>query len=220
MRLIVNYTKNTEDVPQDNQRLLNTYIHKCLGNNNKYHDTFSDYAISSLQGGHTNEKVVNFNDGGYFIISSNNIQFIEDIISGIQKNVDLFCGMKLSGVVISDFNAHKDYDIVLTISPILLKRSDSSICIFSDDDFIDVLETNCKNKLDKLNINLDLSDFKIELYKPEQSKVSVVKVKKHFNKASKIKMIVRGNLDARKSLYNLGFGKSTGSGFGSIKILD
>ena len=61
-RLRINLTQPTADVPVNNQHNLNGFIHESFGKNNPYHNTFSDYSISSLQGGKLNsdKKTLNF----------------------------------------------------------------------------------------------------------------------------------------------------------------
>ena len=47
----------------------------------------------------------------------------------------------------------------------------------------------------------------------------MVEVKKQKNICSQVMLIVKGDKDIRKKMYELGFGKSTGFGFGAVTII-
>ena len=95
MRLKINFSNNTNEISINNQALLNSYIHKCLGVNNIYHDAKSDYNISQLQGGKLNKdnQTLTFSNGGYIVISSKNAEFINKLLIGIITNPNFIGGM-------------------------------------------------------------------------------------------------------------------------------
>ena len=83
MILKIIFSKPENGMRIDNQHYINGFIHKCLGKNNKYHNSFSDYAISSLQGGKLCNGRLVFNENPYILVSSENSNFINDLMAGI-----------------------------------------------------------------------------------------------------------------------------------------
>lgn len=222
MIIILNFSKNTELVPFTTQEKVNTYIHDLLGRNNKYHDTFSEYAISSLQGSVSTSEGLNFPNGGKIFISTDDMEFLNLLFTNINKEEfkDLGWGMKFINSEFKDFNVNDYCDKVQTICPILLNDSTTKKSItFNDEQFIEELEKNCRKKLSHYFDDKKLSTFKIEINKVENAKVKKILVHNVLNICSSIRLRVVGDKEVRKKLYTLGFGKSTGCGFGSVKIL-
>lgn len=219
MKIKVFFTNPTENVPVNNQGKMNSYIHKCLGNNNPYHDTFSEYAISSLQGGKFKGDGLSFEESEpYLVVSSENMDFISTFMSGVQKDLHEVFGMKFKRFEMDDFNIHEHFDKLITISPILLKNKDNEKITFENPEWIERLNEQSRMKLKHRGI--EDPTFKIELRKPELGKRKLVWVGDVFNPASMVGLKVYGSKKARKTIYNLGFGNSTGCGFGSVKIYE
>lgn len=202
----------------NNQHYVNGFIHKCLGENNKYHDSFSDYAISSVQGGKLNNGKLTFNDNPYILISSENTEFINELMQGIlTTNADIE-GIKFSRFDFSDYNIHDYYDKIVTLSPILIKDKSGMKLSFKDEKFLEVLTSNCIKKLKHAGITDN--SFKIEIRNIEKAKVKKIMVGDVFNICSLISLIIYGKPKTRKTLYNMGIGNSCGCGFGTIKIYE
>lgn len=218
MIIKVIFTKPTNNtIPISNQKELNSYIHKCLGVNNEYHDSFSDYAISSIQGGKlTSDKMLSFeNSTPHIIISSENEQFLSKIIMGIQSNQFKLFDMDFVQFEFNDFIVNPYCDTIITISPILLKHNDRKIT-FKNENWIEVLTQQVRKKLQHKGIMDDT--FKIELRNVEKAKEKLIHVGNVFNLCSMVSLKVYGKKKTRKTIYNMGFGNSTGCGFGSIKL--
>jgi len=219
MRIKIQFTKNTQAVPVNNQHMLNSYIHKCLGVNNKYHDAPSNYNISHLYGGKLIGDELQFNEGGYFVVSSMDQEFLTKLLMGVLNNQDLFCGMKFSG---NNFITEKFYDgwnYFATLSPFIVKESvgdNKRFLTLDDKDFESKLESYLINKLSRVNPELDLLDFRVEVPKNSSHKVKTVFVKNIMNKANQCQVNIFTNKAAAETLYNIGLGKSAGSGFGCI----
>lgn len=199
-----------------------------IGRNNELHNKFSNYALSPMQGGSRNGKYVSFPNGGYVIFSTIDEELFSLVISNIWKLLDKHTkvgDLEYDGFdFMRDFESdiHKDYDIIQTISPILLKKSDGYMT-FMDNGFLDELSNRSKKRLivsgiDEQNANT----LKFELFHPENaSVVNMQYVSNNMriqNKCSKVKLIVRGDKNARLALYSMGIGCSTGCGFGTIEI--
>lgn len=220
MIIRVNFTKPKNNIPIINQKELNSYIHKCIGINNPYHNTFSDYSISSIQGGKLiNNKELSFNDNiPHIIITSENINFISTIMGGIQADKFTYFDMKFKNFEISDFKVHDYYDTVITISPIIVKNKDGYKMAFDNPKWLSVLTEQLKAKLEHKGIYDNT--FKIEIRNVERAKIKKIWVGDVFNISSYISLKVYGKPNTRRTIYNMGFGGSTGSGFGTIKIYE
>lgn len=220
--LKINFTHPTESVPVNNQKEMNSYIHRCIGNGNPYHDSFSDYAISSLQGGKLDKgtDMLVFEGNPYILMTLNNIGFGKDFVNGLLFKKETVFGMRYNGYELVEMKTHREYDIVTTVSPILLKVRgcdgvDKKVTI-RDDGYIDMLKEHCVRKL-KNNGIVD-GTFDLVVRNPEKAKQKLIWVGDVFNPCTNISMYVYGKRETREKLYNLGFGNSTGSGFGFVKV--
>lgn len=204
-------------IPIVNQKELNSYIHKCIGVNNKYHDTFSDYSISSIQGGKLcdKDKITFQNSTPYIIITSDNLEFISNIMMGIQNSTHSFFNMKFERFEISDFVVNDYCDTIITVSPILLKKNGYKIT-FRNDNWLDILTEQLKSKLFHRGVVDDTLHIEIRNY--HRGKEKVILVGNVFNPCSYLSLKVYGKKETRKMIYNMGFGNSTGSGFGTIRL--
>lgn len=210
------FDKQDVIIPISCQKELNSFIYKTLGDNNKYHDSFSDYSISSIQGGKLFEKnKLKFNSLPYIIITSLNNEFISDMINGLQNKKYDFFGMKFHKFELSDFKPNKYFDIINTISPVIVKYNNRKISI-DNENFISALKENCIKKLKYKGI--EDNTFDIEIRHKEKSKTKLIKVGSIFNICTNISLYVHGTIESRITLYNMGLGGSTGSGFGTVKM--
>lgn len=220
MRLRINLTHPTQDVPVNNQHQMNGFIYAILGNDNPYHDSVSDYSISSLQGGRLKEDklTLSFEESNpYFYVASQNSTFIGDFILGTKReNVSLF-GMRIDNIDIThDFRPHDYCDDIITISPILIRGKDNRKIQFDSPEWIVEIMRNCTGKLRHQGI--EDKTFRIELVATGKPKKKCVWVGDVFNPCSSVRLRVYGKKKTREALYNLGIGNSTGSGFGAVKI--
>lgn len=213
----VKFSKPTMDVPVNNQKELNSYIHKCLGANNKFHDAFSDYCVSSLQGGKLDFStgMLYFEDVPYILFTTNNQEFTVQFLNGIMKNENTLFGMHYDGFEFSDFEVSNYFDKVFLVSPLLLKIKDKKISV-KDDNYLQLLKEHCIKKLAHNGI-VD-ETFDIEIRNENKAKVKKIMVGDVFNICSMVSFIIKGKKETRLKLYNLGLGTSTGSGFGFVKI--
>ena len=218
MFLKFTFTYPTEEVSLNPQKELNSYIHKSIGHN-KYHDSFSDYAISSLLGYTIADNKVKFVEEPYIMVASENTNFINDIITGITTKGETLFGMKFQRFELVDYSVNKYYDAVSTISPILLKRKDGWKITVNDGEWLDRLNEQSLAKLKHCGLtDRELKDFSISFAHEESvGKTRMRYVGDTFNPCSLTTLIVRGTKKARTTLYNLGLGNSCGSGFGFIR---
>lgn len=219
MRIKITLTKPTEDVPVNNQEYLNSFFHKILGENNKYHDTFSRYAVSSLQGGRLLEDKRNlaFSENPYFYFSTVDNEMMGIFLRSAMFYKGTFLGMGIKNIVPDDFICHDRFDKIITASPILIKDKGHMLSVV-DKEWLERVENNCKAKLAKEGI-VD-ETFSISIISPEKSKRKLIFTKGIGNICSLTRLRIEGRKKTRETLYNMGIGNSTGYGFGSIKIYD
>ena len=201
---------------------VNGFINRCLGENNKYHGKFSNYCISSMQGGKMNkEGLIMFPDGAYIQVSSNDKDFINDLVSGIITNGDKLsiASLRYKNFDVNGFEPFEKFDIIRTISPLYLSNKGRSLT-FKDDNFLEVLTEKSRKKL----IHNGLSERKANtlsftLFHPERAKTKMIEIGKQRNICSQVMLYVKGDKTARTMIYELGLGKCTGFGFGAVTII-
>lgn len=196
------------------------FEHTCLGNNNDLHNKYSNYSMSPMLGYTRCKRGEQFPNGGYIIFSTPSSELMEKVVMSLFNGSGTKVGdMQYNNFeFINDAHIHSDYDIVRTVSPILLKHDDKKITC-NDDNFIAMLTDQCKKKLVANGIEPNKAKtLKLEMFHPENSAVVDMQYNNVHNFASKIMLIVKGNAEARKTLYDLGIGNSTGCGFGTVSV--
>lgn len=199
---------------------VNGFIHKVLGENNKYHGSFSDYSISDIMGMRysTDHVTYSFPKFAYVFVSSPNDEFMNDLLNGLSnlKNgyvLDMpYCGME-----ICDFSVNSQYDIIRI--KYLSLRNKRQVITVNNDEFLDSLRDKCVKKLMHNGVSAKAAKtLNFEIFHKENSRINVVKTKGIPIRCSSVMLIVRGNKNARLKLYELGVGQSTGFGFGAVSL--
>lgn len=222
MVITIFFEKTDKVLPFNNQHALNGVIHTILGKDNKYHDSFSHYSVSSIQGGKMSQdkKGIIFKDEPYIIVSSLETSFINNFLIGLTKQISLnscdFYGLKLKRFETTDLVPHTEYDVIITNSPILIKNKDGFKLTCKNDGWLQAVKDNCIKKLFHSGIVDETFDIKVQ--NPENLKQKTIMVGAIFNPCTSAILTVYGKKNTRKTLYSLGIGNSTGSGFGSVSI--
>lgn len=221
------HKKNNESgdiiIPINYQKELNSFIYRTLGDNNVYHDTFSDYSISSIQGGKLNDdkKTLIFRTEEdrypYIMVSSENDEFMKTLIINLYKKKYTLFGLEFHLLSPADFRVEGEWDVIHTISPVIVKHNHKRISI-DNPYFMDELKKHCVEKLK--SVGVEDETFNIKLRKPERAKKKLIMVGDIFNICTDVSLFVYGKVETRKTLYNLGLGISTGSGFGAVKVYE
>ena len=223
MRYKIEFSGNAI-LSNNNQSLLNSYIHNCLGRNNIYHDAQSNYSISMLYGGtldKINKKVI-VNDKIFFLVSSFDDVFLDLLIGKISENPVLTEGLNLYSIELVNEYIYDGYNHFRTFSPFLIKNKDGiGITIDSFDGscerFSKHIEPLIKNKLMKINENLNLKiNFDNFNIKVEWSRSANRILKTGCIKVNNCGFTLTSNKEVANLLYNIGIGQSTGAGFGTI----
>ena len=198
MRIRINLTYPTAEVPVNNQHFLNGFIFASFGENCERHNAFSDYNITSLQGGKLNEDktTLSFTNGKPFFYISGNDEFIGFAVSAFANSTASFFGMKFDSLdVTEDFNVHDQFDNIVTVSPIIVKNKEGKKITFNDASWLECLTDNCKKKLSHIGI-IDPT-FKIEIVNPHKAKEKCMWVGNIFNVCSNVRLKVYGNKKTR-----------------------
>jgi CRISPR-associated endoribonuclease Cas6 len=222
MILKLNFEGTTETFSKPLNEEVNGLINKWLGENNEYHGTFSRYCVSTMQGGSmNNDGIISFPNGGYVMVSTDDIDFISKLTIGIFNTKDgAVKSMKFKNFEINEFVPYKEYDIIRTISPILITNKEGKSLTFKDDSFIEELTTRSIKKLINCGLNEKIANtLTIEYFHKDKAKTKMVELHSQKNICSQVMLVVRGDKEARKKIYELGFGKSTGFGFGAVTII-
>ena len=222
MRIKINFSKNTRPVAIANQSQVNGYIHKCLGADNKYHDAVNNYAVSSLMGGRLNDdrQTLSFDKGGYITVSSNDPEFINTLLMGVLSNQEFTCGMKFAGVDPVNETFINGWNHFATLSPFLIKeytsKDEYKFLTLNDPNFGQKVKSYLVNKLTKINPELNLKNFDVNIPNNTSHKVKKIMVKNVVNHANQCHISINCDKKVAELLYNIGIGQSTGSGFGTI----
>lgn len=191
-----------------------------LGRKNESHDKRSNYCISPLLGGVRKGKTESFPDGGYMYFSTNSEELMNTVVLSLFGATgsaigDLFYE---SFEMVKDPHIHSDYDIIRTLSPLLLRSSHKAIR-FDDERFIPLLRERAVDLLIENGIRKEKAEtLQMELFHPENAKVVDVQYNGTHNFSNKVMLIVRGDWKAREALYLLGLGCCRGCGFGYVTV--
>ena len=219
MRITLNFEPTLVPFSEPTQNYVNGMVHTIIGKDNPYHDKFSNYSVSFLRGGILTSEGLIYPNGGKVFISSPDETFIETILINLihSKNIKLR-DMSLTSYDVCDININARYDIIETLSPILLKHKGKRLT-FKDESFLTILTEQCIAKLTKNGLSKsDLKGFTIKPFHFENAKIQVPKVKNVVNPSSQVMLVIEGTAKARKMIYEMGFGNSTGCGFGAVKV--
>ena len=222
MRIKINFTNNTQPVP-NNLKHVNSWFHKCMGNNNDLHDRPSDYTLSGMCGGSITDggKTKNFPNGGYILFTTENNEIIEKLIMGSMSNSNFGFGMSLADVDFIDETMYSGFNHFKTTEyGFIIKEKDENgkvkFITLEDDMFIDKVKKHIIAKFSKINPKLRFDDLDIEMNDHKGNKVRNVMVKDIVNKSNVCQLTIKCNSALAKAIYHYGIGQSTGSGFGTV----
>ena len=199
---------------------VNGFINKLLGANNKYHGKTSRYSVSPLLGAVKVDDGFSYPNGAHLYISSDDSDFIRDIMFGLMEGRGTQIeDMRYLRCEMCDFNVGSMFDLVRT-APLLLNDKGRVVTV-KDDDFTDVLVRKTRNKLVHYGMSEKVANtLEFELFHGEKAKTVAIPIGNVINIGSKVMLYAKGNRKARRMAYELGLGKCTGFGFGSVTLND
>jgi len=224
MRVKIKFTKNSELV-ENNQKHVNKYIHKCLipegWEQNKYHDTWSNYVITRMMGGKVSGRYIDYPNGGFIVVSSPSFEFIDVLINGVFSNPEFGFGMKFEDIEFITEEFHNGWNHFRTTETgIMLKKHKENGRVtyykLDDCDFEESLKNHTLKKLKKINSNLDFSDFEVSIKKHPAHKTRRIFIKNVENWVNVCQVSIYCNKEVAEYVYNYGLGQSTGSGMGLV----
>jgi CRISPR-associated endoribonuclease Cas6 len=221
MRIKVLLSGTKQELPINNQDIVNSFIHRTLGKDNKYHNQKNNYSVSPMQGGKWVEGTSNisFTNGGYIIISSLDNEFINNILLCVYKN-KFYEDIKVLGLEFIDEKFYNGWNHFATLSPFIIKeykdKNTYSFITMNDADFELKVKNHLLLKLSKINPNLDFSEFEVKIERKQKDKVKKVLVKNVINIANQCQVSINCKKELAELIYNIGLGQSTGSGFGTV----
>lgn len=221
MILKIYFERSDEVFEKPLNKQVNGFINFLLGENNEYHGKFSEYCVSSMQGGKMDKDgKLTFKDGAFLRVSSPSMDFLGKIMLSLSKNRDLsVCSLQYKNFELDEFGTFSDYDVIRMISPLSL-RVHRRVVTYNDDDFIEVLTSKSRKKLIHNGISEEEANtIEFELFHGENAKTKAVQIGGSANISSMVMLVVKGSEKARKTLYNLGLGGCCGFGFGAIEII-
>jgi CRISPR-associated endoribonuclease Cas6 len=217
MRVKIKLSGTKELLSINNQSMVNSFIHKCLGNNNEFHDSSSNYTVSGLRGGKwvPGTDKINFSNGGFISVSTIDNNFLNKLLIGLMGGDKFGHGVEFMGIDPISEKIYEGVNHFRTLTPILMKVN-GNFLTFKDPNFITTLETRTKNKLNKINPDLNWDNFKINIEEHPKHKVKKILVKSVINHASDCQIDISGSKEVCELIYNIGLGQSCGSGFGQL----
>lgn len=224
MRIKINFDgSNTEYKKNSLHQVKGWFENNVMGRNNDKHNDVSYYSLSPMLGGIRTAEGEKFPNGGYVYFTTNSDEFMSKVAMALfNMNNSVAVGdLAYKNFEMSkDFHIHSDYDIVRTVSPILLKSNHKKITI-KDDGFLPFLRERSVEKLVANGMDKAKADtLSIELFHKENAQVIDMQYNGIHNFATKAMFIVKGHRQAREALYNMGIGSSTGCGFGTVSVND
>lgn len=224
MILKIYFEENGMVIPFQHQDVLNGVFYKTLLKGNKeFHDNFSDYAVSSIQNCHRvdNGLMPYAGEKPYIQVATKNEHLIVELLTSLAVQIDskakLFFGRAITNYDIADFAVSPyEYDIIHTISPVLIIENGQRYTFQNTDKWEEMMNEHCRQKLEHAGITD--KTFRIVCDKSKVKTKSIL-VSTAYNKCTNFVGKVYGKPKTRETLYNLGIGGSTGSGFGSVAIV-
>lgn len=200
----------------------NGFVNNLLGDDNSFHGSFSSYSVSRMQGGRYDGDKVSFANGGFIVISSNDEDFLSIITDSL---IDKRKRLAIGNLIYEDFTVYNEdvgryFDLIRTTSPIRLTSKDKGYVTYKDDEFLPLLREKSIRKLVHFGMDESVANtLSFELFHKEKAHTVSLDIDGAKSGSSLVMLIVRGKEEARRALYEMGLGSSTGFCFGSVTII-
>lgn len=217
MRIYIRLSRNDQVVPYQHNAVLTGILNSWLRDVN-IHDSISLYSFSGLRKGVATKNGLDFPEGGEWFVSIYDSTILLKVINQIQKNPDLFYGMKVKEIILCeypDFGVERRF---LLATPVLIKRMENNKCkhyVYFDEHADEMMTDTLKRKMSSIGLNDTPVDVKFDK-DYDKSKVKLVSYKNINNKVSWCPVIIKGSPDCLRFAWDVGVGNSTGIGFGAL----
>lgn len=205
-------------------KLLSFLFNDILGQNSKYHDSISLYSTSPLFNSKTVENGLLFDKGAIWLLRTPSIDVFKDFYLKAKNAItkELGYGLVLKTVEYSVKEFKNISELTVGTSPIYLGQNENS----KERDHITYKHGNqlCSEHLKRtlitkaclLGYNLNLKNFNIEFDLTQPIETKPLKIGDNTNIVTQGKVKITGDSNVIGLCYGLGFGISTGCGFGFV----
>lgn len=218
MRLHIRIKPGNQIVPFNHQHLLTGVVHKWLGWNQEHGD-LSLYSFSRLEGGRKAKGGLLFENGSSFFFSAWNEDLAQKLIGGIQKDPEMFNGMRVTEVIMEPTPDLSEKELFYPASPIFIKRhaeNNTDHIIYNDPRANEFLKETLESKMQKAGLTDDSLDVRFDL-SYHRAGTKLVTYKNIKNRANWCPVIIHGKPETKAFAWEVGLGNSTGIGFGGVK---
>ena len=224
MRIHIKTTPTKQTVAFSHLHLLTGTIHKWFGMN-EFHDQVSLYSFSGLCGAKAVKDGLNFPEGATFFISCWDNEMAKKLIAGIQKDTEMFGGMRAVEIIIQQNPDFSEKAYFLLGSPVFIQRNigdgKKKFFFMDDAEASDLMVETLRNKMKIAGLPEDETlkiSFDQDYHRKGTKKVDY----KHSDQIIQIRvnwcpLIIEGKAETKAFAWNVGIGNSTGIGFGAIK---
>lgn len=221
MRIHLKVKSDGSIVPFNHLKMLTATIHKWIGFENNQHGNVSLYSFSWLQGAckSINGKGLQFENGANFFISAHDTGLIKSIIANIQKSPEMFCGLKVTEIIMQHDPNFETKDVFEVASPVFIKRKVGERVNhykFNEPVSGQLLKESLLTKMRIAGLTDDtlVISFDLNYLKAHTKLVHYGEIK---NEANVCPVIIKGKPETKAFAWNVGIGNSTGVGFGALK---
>ncbi len=221
MRLHITFSSDGSTVPYNHLTKLTGTLHKWIGANNDEHGDVSLYSFSWLQGAEKSPKGdgLVFRGKGSFFVSAYENSFIQQLVTNIQVDTSMFCGLRVTELVIQADPEFANKDRFEVASPVFVKRKQENVekhFEYNQPESSAMLRETLLTKMAKAGLNDDSLEIQFDTsYRKAFTKL--VHYGSIKNKANYCPVIIKGNPETKAFAWNVGLGNSTGIGFGALR---
>ena len=232
MRLHFSLSPNTEPVPFNYFHFLVGAFHRTMGEND-LHDALSLYSLGGLQGGGARGAALNFPRGASWFVSAPDTDAGHALLSRLAqaalREPRVCCGMEVVQIEAQPTPEFGPRRVFRANTPIFIrgdKEDDKDPHILYDDPrATELLTRTLRHKLDKAGLSQFSADIRFDSsYRSPKTHLIFIKEgfdkegnRKDFRKRANVcPVIVTGDAEAVKFVWNTGAGNLTGSCFGSL----
>jgi len=218
MRIHLTLTKNKELIPFNYQSKMVSCLHRWLGKDNEEHGEVSLYSFSWLRNATANKIGLNVSSDGSWFISAHSQELIKELITGIQKDPYVFCGMNVADITLQETPVFSTLHKFNVANPVFVKRKTEERIKFyyaGDEGVNEYLTQTLQRKLTLAGLAHDgvAVAFDNEYKNPKQKGFEYNGI---FNKGTVCPIVVSGSPEQIAFAWNVGVGNSTGIGFGAL----